>query len=369
MVLAIIGAGEAALPIIAKAREMSVKTLAFARLGSAAQDTVDYFIEENYFDVDYMAKVCREYSVDGVMATSELTTEAAAKLAAKLGLPGNDITNGFAGKNKYVMRERAKLLESVRQPKYFLYKGRNLLSYPVVVKAVDSCGKRGVGIARNDKEFAERVRIAADNSTNGDVLVEEYLKGGKEYSIECLSYKGLHQIIQYTEKDSSGPPHFIETGHHQPADLSPGLKDKVGKATSDILSALGLDCGMAHLELKIIDGEIYFIEVGARAGGDHIADTLVGLSTDFDYYRAAIECSLNTYSYQDAHTVAYSGIYFHCKQNEQLADLFHKAEDAEWCVQNTVKDSTFFEVESNLGTSASGFFIYRSNHRITLLDK
>ena len=367
-ILAIIGAGEAAMPIIDKAKEMGVITLAFARLDSFAKDKVDVFIEENDFDVDFMAKVCRERNVAGVMATSELTTEVAAKLAAKLGLPGNSIEGGFAGKNKYVMRSRVEQLNSIKQPRFQLYEENAQYTYPVVVKPSDSCGKRGVSIVRNSDELIPKVQVAKANSTNSDVLVEEYLAGGKEYSIECLSSNGVHQIVQYTEKESSGPPHFVETAHHQPASLSDELKKRIQIAVSDVLEVLGLTCGMAHLELKIIDNELYFIEVGARGGGDHISDVLTVRSTDFDYFKAAIECALGTYKLVEPHTVAFTGIYFHCLQNKHLSELFQKASGADWCIANTVTADTFQEAESNVQTSDSGYIIYCSNHNITIKD-
>ena len=64
-------------------------------------------------------------------------------------------------------------------------------------------------------------------------------------------------MIQYTQKDSAGPPHFVEIGHHQPANLSDTMKARIDRAVYDILEVLGLNYGMAHMELKIIDDEIY----------------------------------------------------------------------------------------------------------------
>lgn len=362
--LALIGAGQAAVPIIEKAKQMSIKVLAFARQGSYALDMVDIFIEENSFDIGFMAEKCREFGVNGIMATSELTTEVAAQLAHRLSLPGNDIENGFAGKNKYVMRTRVSALQSVSQPAFELYKPGKEYRYPVVIKPTDACGKRGVGIAFDESELLPLVDVAAANSTHGDVLVEEYLAGGKEYSIECLSFAGKHQVIQYTEKESSGPPHFVETAHHQPADLSDEMKRRISVAVDDILSVLGLNCGMAHLELKIIDDRLFFIEVGARGGGDHIADILTVNSTDFDYYKAAIKCALGVYNPTQAHTVAHTGIYFHCWQNRHLKTLFSMAKTSDWCIADTVEDNCFPVVTSNVEASDSGYIIYRSDHRI-----
>ena len=366
-VLAIIGAGEGALPIITKAKEMDVTTVAYGRNDSLAKDQVDIFIEENNFDIQFIADSCRELHVKGVMPSSELSTEVAARVAHEAGLLGNEVENGFGGKNKYFMRNKVSQLSSVKQPKFQLYHEGIQPRFPVVVKAVDACGKRGVSIAYNENELVDAVKQAKENSSDGSALVEEYLKGGQEYSIECLSYgKGNHQFVQYTEKESAGPPHFVEIAHHQPANLSDAMKARVDKAAWNILEVLGLNCGMAHLELKIIDDEIYFIEVGARGGGDHISDILTPLSTGFDYYRAAIECHLGVYHPVPVATKAYSGIYFHSKQNERLKPLFEAARTAEWCVKNTVVKEEFDEATGNVGASNSGYIIYRADHRITI---
>lgn len=368
-VLAIIGAGEGALPIVRAAKEMGVTTVAYGRIDSLAKDQVDVFIEENNFDVQFIANSCKELQVDGIMASSELSTEVVARVAKAAGLLGNDVENGFGGKNKYFMRTKVSQLNSVRQPQFQLYKEGIDVSYPVVVKSVDACGKRGVSIAYNIDNLREAVELARVNSSDGTVLVEEYLKGGQEYSIECLSFgKGKHQVIQYTEKESAGPPHFVEIGHHQPANLSDEMKTRINQATWDILEVLGLNCGMAHLELKIIDNEIYFIEVGARGGGDHISDTLTPLSTGFDYYKAAIECSIGQYDYKFIDNKAFAGLYYHCKQNEGLRQLFECAKRASWCVDNSVKSDIFGMATCNTEAMQSGYIIYCSDHKITLDD-
>lgn len=369
-ILAIIGAGEGAIPIITKAREMGILTLAFARNDSVAKDLVDIFIEENSFDIDFMAIKCREYNVNGIMPSSELSTEVAAKVANVLGLPGNDVEQGFAGKNKYVMRTRVAHLQSVKQPKFSLYDEHDTYtSFPVVVKSVDSCGKRGISIAYNALVFEKAVHESQEVSSDGSALIEEYLEGGQEYSIECLSNgKGKHYVIQYTEKESAGPPHFVELAHHQPANLSDEMKHKIDKAAWDILEVLGLNSGMAHLEIKIINNNIYFIEVGARGGGGHISDVLTPLSTGFDYYKAAIECSMGMYNHAQITNKLYTGLYYHCKQNERYKLLFERAKSASWCMQNTVITDDFGDASCNVEAMKSGFIIYCSDHRVGLKD-
>ena len=121
-VLAIIGAGEGALPIIKAAKEMGVTTVAYGRNDSLAKDQVDVFVEENNFDIFFIADSCRELNVNGVMPSSELSTEVAARVAHEAGLLGNEVEKGFGGKNKYFMRTKVSQLDSVRQPQFQLYK-------------------------------------------------------------------------------------------------------------------------------------------------------------------------------------------------------------------------------------------------------
>jgi len=366
--LAVIGAGEGALPILKKAKEIGVKTLSFGHADSLARDYADVFLEADIFDYDFLIDACKQHHVNGVIASSEVTTEVTAKIADILGLPGNDVKQGFGAKSKYVMRTKVASLDSVKQPKFQLYQEKGEYEFPIVVKALDSCGKRGVSIAYNQQELQKAVSYSREYSKDGLVLIEEYLAGGKEYSVECISGNGYYDIVQFTEKETSGPPHFTETAHHQPAELTPSLKTKMSVAVKDILKVLGIKCGMAHMELKVIDDEIYFIEVGARGGGDHIADTLTVKSTDFDYFKAAIECSLGSYEHKDIHQIAYTGIYFHCKQNEALKPLFLKAKTADWCIVNTITEDDFHEASSNVETAESGYIIYFANHKITLKD-
>lgn len=369
LILAVIGAGEGAYPILERARTLDyVTTLAFGQDGSLAQHLADIFVDVDIFDTEKVIAVCKEYNVDGLIGTSESTTEIAAILADRLGLPGNDVSDGFGARNKTMMRERVSKVTSVKQPWFKIYDERDKYEYPIIVKAPDSCGKRGISIARNEADLKEAVRYSEEYSSCGEVLIEQYIEGGREFSIECLAGCGLYEVIQYTEKDSSGPPHFVENGHHQPADLSGEMKARIRVAAIDILKAIGINCGLAHMEMKVIGNDIYFIEVGARGGGDHIADTLTVNSTDFDYFKAAIDCCLNRYVHQDVHNVAYTGIYFHCKANEHLAPVFQKAKTAEWCICNTVKEDDFRDANSNVETAGSGYIIYRSDKKITLTN-
>lgn len=367
--LAIIGAGEAAKPYLDSAKAKGIHTICFGQYAdSLYREDCDTFIDVSIFDVDRITESCKALQIDGIVPSSEITTEVAAQVAHRLHLPGNDISGGFAARDKYSMRQRVAKLSSVQQPRFWLFDEAQTYPLPVVVKSVDSCGKRGVTLVRTREEWQTAIDYAKAHSSSGRVLIEEYIAGGQEYSVECLSAENRHQIVQITGKDSSGPPHFIELGHHQPAHLDDSVRYKVERATFEILDILGLSNGLAHLEIKVQDGNVYFIEVGARGGGGRIADTLIGLSTDFDYFGAAIDVALGQYTYRPAYSVRHAGIYFLCKQTESLLPLFEAAETAEWCHEFSLKNKELQEVIIKTDDVLSGYFIYANYRKITPED-
>ena len=369
--LAVIGCGVAALPILKKAKEMDVETYCFADDGiEEAMGLADNFIQTDFFEIDSVYKKCIEYGIDGIIATSEITTEVTAILANRLHLPGNRIENGFAGRNKYLMRERLTNTEGIFQPKFFLYTGKETISYPVVVKALDGCGKNGISLAKNKEEFEKAVNTAKSVSTNNQVLVEEYIESGIEYSVECLSCNDVHYVIQVTKKDTSGPPHFAEMGHHQPGEIKGTERyNLIEKSAKAILHAVGITSGMSHLEVKVTDdNKLYFIEVGARAGGDHIGDTLIDLSVDYDYYKGAINIALNEFTPPKVNFKAYSGIYFLSTQTEYLLPLFTLAQNASWCKKIKMPKNGIGNVVLNSQHEDGGYFIYQSDHKVSIAD-
>ena len=144
-VLAVIGAGEGAYPILKRAQTLDyVTTLAFGQDNSLAKDLADIFITADIFDIDLIIAKCKEYGVSGLIGTSESTTEIAAILADKLGLLGNDITNGFGARNKSVMRARVASVKTVKQPWFKSYDPHDEYDFPIIVKACAACKHKKV---------------------------------------------------------------------------------------------------------------------------------------------------------------------------------------------------------------------------------
>ena len=93
-----------------------------------------------------------------------------------------------------------------------------------------------------------------------------------------------------TKKFTTGAPHFIETGHKQPCDLSKKMLCEVHYVMGKALDALKITDGASHGEFKITpEGKVRIIEIGSRMGGDCIGSDLVPLSTGYDFMEMVID--------------------------------------------------------------------------------
>lgn len=339
--LAIIGAEVMAQNYAENARMMGVETHCFAwEKGAVARTAVDYFYPISIFDKERIVEVCREIGVRGVVATTELTIPIAAYVAQELGLNGIPLKVANAITDKYHNRTATRNVEGLHHPYYAHVSSVDEafaldIPYPAIVKPIAEGGKRGITVVKNDADLVCAMEYASRESKRGyEVLVEEFLDRGMECSVESLSYHGKHQVIQVTEKISSGPPHCVELGHIQPANLTDKMRDQIQSVISKSLTTLGYTNGPCHTEIKIVDDRIYLIEFNARPGGDFITYPLVNLSTGFYHLQGAIRIALDDFEFPSQRNLqtGFAGVCFLTKQTEFLAEIFADFDNMPWCV-------------------------------------
>ncbi len=334
--IAVIGSGIMAKVVGDRARELGIESHCFSYDSSdIACNAVDYFHEVNIFDTDEITRICLENKVTGVIATTELTILPTAKVASNLGLNGNLVKAAEEITNKYLTREKVNKVKGLNQPRFWNYVEGDIPQmdkFPVIVKPVAAGGKRGIRVVWSQKELIEAVGRALPFSRVKGVLIEEYLEGGTEYSVESLSDHGRNYVVQITQKDTSGPPHCNELGHHQPASLSEGMRREVEYVISKMLAAVGIENGPCHTEIKIIEGKVYLIEINARPGGDHITYPLTELSTGYPFVSGIIWIALNQFAGHEPINLEknYAGIYFLTEETAYLKPIFDECQKFPW---------------------------------------
>lgn len=297
--IVIIGANEFQNPLILKAKEMGYETHVFAwKDGSVGEKTADYFYPISIIKKESILNECRRINPVGVASIgSDLAAITVNYIANALGLPANAPRTALIATNKYEMRS-AFQAAGVPTPA-FCKMGPNdstqvirNMKFPVIVKPTDRSGSRGITKLTSWNGVEEAIRISAAESFEQKVIVEEYIDG-EEFSCECISASGIHYMLAITKKFTTGAPHFIETGHLEPAPLTIEQQETIRQAVFAALDALGISCGASHSEFKLTaDGQVRLIEVGARMGGDCIGSDLVYLSTGRDFVKMTLQAAL-----------------------------------------------------------------------------
>lgn len=325
--LIIIGANNFQLPLIKKANSMGIETHVFAwQEGAVGKDYAHFFYPISIVEKGQILEKARTIQPDGIISIgSDLAMVTVNHVASELGLVGNSEDCTKVTTNKYLMRER---LSSYNLPCPRFTGCKDVakihsmdLQYPLIVKPTDRSGSRGVTKVHDSSDLKSAIKRAVSESFSKDIIVEEFIDG-QEYSVEMISWKGNHHFLQITEKETSGPPYFVEKAQHQPAELSDGVKEDVIDIVKRSLDVLGVLNGASHSEIIINKtNDVFITEIGARMGGDYIGSDLVELSTGFDFVKSVIEVSLGNFSEFEITENSFSGIYYCFPKPGRIIDI------------------------------------------------
>ena len=356
------------------AHKMGYVSLCFSNVEpDYIHNEVDVFYSISIFEKETIVDICKRDSVTGVIATTELTVAIAAYVAEQLGTPGIPYETARCITDKYRNRILCQDIVELHQPAFYLiYSVAELecinCCFPLIVKPTGKGGKKGVTVVYSPDKLQEAYAFAKHFSGEAPVIIEQFISGGQEYSVESLSFRGKHYVIQVTEKISSGPPHCVELGHHQPAAISIDMKKRIEVAISKGLTAIGLDNSTCHTEIKIVNDKIYLIEFNARPGGDHIAWPLTELSTGYNMIQGAINIALNQFEGVDysLFKTNYAGVYFVTRQTDFLKPIFNECEKYDWLYHKNEVSEELQELENNDCYGTNSIMYFSENHRIEL---
>lgn len=365
--LAIIGASYLQVPLIKKAKEIGLETHVFAwAAGDVGESLGHYFYPISIVEKEAILQKCIEIGIDGICSiASDLAVVTVNFVASKMGLVGNGEDNTKLSTNKHNMREaffrngdpspRSILVNSVEDIK-------EELSFPVIIKPLDRSGSRGIYKINHASDLKAAIENAEKCGFIKQALVEEYAEG-TEYSVECISYKGVHHFLAMTLKYTTGSPRFIETGHLEPAPVSEKLLEQVKRVVFHALDSLKVSCGASHSEVKIDeDGNIKIIEIGSRMGGDFIGSSLVYYSTGVDFVKAVIDVALGKEpDLEPKFHGRYVGVHFICN-GDDIYDYNHvMQEHPEYILERDIPKECNVDIVDS--SSRPGYFIIMADEK------
>ncbi|MDD3416765.1 MAG: ATP-grasp domain-containing protein [Lachnospiraceae bacterium] len=295
--LVILGTNEYQNPLIVRAKELGYETHVFGwKTGAIGETTADVYHNVDIMDYKTLWEEVQKVDPCGVASiASELAMHPMNYLLRKLGIPCNSLETESIATNKYLMR-CAMRDGGVDGPRFTLVEygfDKSVLTefeYPLIIKPVDLSSSRGVMKINTPADLDEAIEYAMEWSKTKQCILEEFIEG-PEYSGESIAYNGEYKLLVVTEKSTTGAPHFVETGHKQPANLSPEILKKVEQTLYKAFASMGIKYGAVHPEFRITkEGRICFMEIGARMGGDCIGSDLVPISTGYDFMGMVISC-------------------------------------------------------------------------------
>lgn len=241
----------------------------------------------------------RQRGFAGVLPGFEFYVPVAARIAARLGLPGLAVDSVAKVRDKALMRRQIEAA-GLRTPRYAavataaeLTDAAAAVGFPCVLKPTDSAGS--IHVSRVDDlaelehayhQLTHDHRLDLGRGLDGRVLLEEYLDG-PEVSVEGYVSGGRVTVVAVTRKLLGPEPYFVELGHVVQAELEPAVRRAVEAYATAAVAALQVTVGPFHCELRLPGGEPVLIELGARLGGDRIPD-LVAVATGIPLAHLAV---------------------------------------------------------------------------------
>ena len=269
----ILGASILQLPAILQAKKMGIEVVAVDMNPNAIGfKEADKSLVISTIDINAVLKAAKDEKIDGIMTlASDMPMRTVAVVAKELGLVGIDEETALKATNKAVMRQCLRE-NGVPIPKF--YKVSNQIEFEnavknfqtkFIVKPADNSGSRGVFLIDNfDRNLMlNAYKYSKEFSRGGDVVVEEYMEGA-EVSVETLSVDGVCNIIQITDKLTTGAPHFVEMGHSQPTKHALSTVEKIKEVATNAVNAIGIKNGPSHTEIMITDEGPKIVEIGAH---------------------------------------------------------------------------------------------------------
>lgn len=294
----ILGAGYSQLPLYETAREMGVSTAAVSTPGDwpgfQAADEVSF---TDISSPEAVLEAARRLKPDGA-ATCCLDTgvRALGRVCEALGLPGLSRRAGELCSDKYKMKE-AFLAGGVSCARHRRITGREELesaletfAFPVVIKAVDLMGSRGIFRCGSREEVLMRYEEVMAVTKKDYCLLEEFIEG-EILGCEAMMCGGelLYCLPNNIEAFQSHVPTPI--GHSVPYKKQDSLGKEAERQLKLAIRAVGLDNCAVNCDMIEKDGRIFVIEIAGRAGATCLPET-VGLYYGINYYEAIIRLAL-----------------------------------------------------------------------------
>ncbi len=234
----------------------------------------DKFCYADISDPDAVLKVAQDESVDGVViCCSDTGLQAVGRCNDVLGLAGITEKAAVTSVNKLLMKE--KLTEAgVQTARYLKVSSESELEYvveeigfPMIVKATDLQGSRGINIVRKKPNLLEAYKDTMSLTKKDYCIIEQFIEG-KEFGAQAFVYKGEVLFVLPHGDETIMCKTAVPIGHYMPYEITKELYEDTRKQVINSIKAIGIDNCAVNVDLIEKDGKAYVIELTGRVGAN-----------------------------------------------------------------------------------------------------
>lgn len=294
----VLGAGRGNLGLVKTAREKHVEVI-IAGLGGNYPCT-DLASKNIYADIanpEDILRVAIEEKVDGVIiCCSDTGLKSAGKCNDTLKLSGITEESAMWASNKLMMKELL-VSEGVRTAKFRritdineLNEFMNETSFPIIIKAVDLQGSRGIYVVKKPELLKTAFDSVMKDTKQDFCIVEEYIEG-TEFGSQAFVYNGDILFVLPHGDETIQCNTAVPIGHYMPYDISNELYQDVIEQSRKAIKALKLNNCAVNIDLIERNGKAYIIELTGRVG----ANCLPELTSNYygiNYYEMILNVAL-----------------------------------------------------------------------------
>jgi len=234
----------------------------------------DKFCKADISDPDAVLKVAQEEKVDGaIICCSDTGLQAVGRCNDVLGLAGITEKAATESANKLLMKEKL-LAAGVQTAKFLkvsnegeLEKVITEIGFPMIVKATDLQGSRGINIVREESNLLQAYRDTMSLTKKDCCIIEQFIEG-KEFGAQAFVYKGEVLFVLPHGDETIMCKTAVPIGHYMPYEISKELYDDTIKQVTNSIKALGINNCAVNVDLIEKDGKAYVIELTGRVGAN-----------------------------------------------------------------------------------------------------
>ncbi|MFD1879640.1 acetyl-CoA carboxylase biotin carboxylase subunit family protein [Vibrio chagasii] len=290
MNIMILGAGIYQLPLIKKAKKMGHKVYVVSPDGKyPGIEEADVWVNSDTREKNYILQVAKKANIDGVVTTgTDVAVPTIGFLIDNLGLSGTGYNASKISMNKFLMK-KCFIENGVNTADFMIVSSKEkmvdaveVIGLPVMVKAIDSSGSRGITKVDNIGDLGRAYDDAISVSQEKEVIVEKFLQG-KEIGAQAIVGNGKLKGVLLHDDLVTPPPVSVPIGHSMPITLEEQLITAIETQIMLAVSSIGIKETIANVDIMISEGKPYLLEIGARMGATCLPEN-VSIYTGIDIY-------------------------------------------------------------------------------------